>query len=135
MPVRVRYEIRVAISSTSLEERDLCNVRREAVTDKQGEGGSWKTLLVGGATDVQIPLDSISEVRLLGIITTPKDPNQDPSNVLVRFNSISGEQRTIAPLEDCKEAIMFFTTDGVTSLYASNPGSIDMEMIIFAAGD
>ena len=135
MPVRVRYELRVAISSTSSEEKDLGNIKRELVTDREGEGGAWKTLLAGGATDVQIPLDSVAEVHLLGIITAPKDPNQDPSNVLVRFNSITGEQRTIAPLADCKEAIMFFTTDGITSLHASNAGSTDMELILFVAGD
>jgi hypothetical protein len=135
MPVRVRCKIEVAISSTSLEERDLCNLRREFVSDRLGEGGSWKMLLAASAVDVSIPLDSVADVNLFGIIATPKDPNQDPQDILIRFNSITGEQRTISSLSDCKEGLALLSTAGITSLFASNPGAADMEIILIVAGD
>jgi len=135
MPVRIRYKIEISISSTPAEERDLGNVKYEIVTDKQGEGGGWKTLVAAGATDVQIPLDSIADVRFLALRTTVKDPNQTPSDIIVKFNSAMGEAHTIVPLQDIKEGHFLISTEGITSLYASNPGAVDMEMTILAAGD
>jgi hypothetical protein len=135
MPVRVRYKIEVAISSTSAEEKDLGNVKWEIVTDKQGEGGGWKTLIAAGATDIQIPIDSIADVRLLVLRTTVKDPNQAPSDILIRRNLITAEQIQITPLQDIKEGHFLLSTEGLTALFASNPGAVDMEMTILACGD
>lgn len=135
MPVRVRYKVDASVSSTSAEERDLGNVRWEVVTDKPGEGGGWKTLLVAGATDVQLPLDSIAACKLLIIRTNAKDPNQTPNEIRIRRNLIGAEQIGIVPLTDSKEGHFLLTTDAITALFASNPGAVDMELTIIAAGD
>jgi hypothetical protein len=135
MSVRVRYKVEVTISSTASEERDLGNVRREAVTDSLGEGGTWETLVVAGATNVQLPLASIADSQLLVIITTPKNPNDSYSTISIRLNSTSGELRPIEKLGDCKEGIWMASTSGVTALFATNAGSTDMKVIICAAGD
>lgn len=135
MSVRVRYKIQVAVSSTSAEDKDLGNLSWEIVTDQQGEGGSWKTVVAAGAVDVQIPMDSIADVRLLILRTTAKDPNQTPNQILIRRNTNVAEQIEILPLADAKEGHLLLSTDGLTAIYASNPGAVDMEMIIVAAGD
>lgn len=135
MPVRVRYKVDASVSSTSAEERDLGNIRWEVVTDKPGEGGGWKTLLAAGATDVQLPLDSIAACKLLIIRTNAKDPNQTPNEVRIRRNLITNEQIPIVPLPDSKEGHFLLSTDSITALFASNPGAVDMEMTIIAVGD
>jgi hypothetical protein len=105
------------------------------LTDALGEGGARKTLLLAGATDVQISLDAVADAKLLVITTVPKDPNEDPTEILLRFNSITGEQRSVAPLADCKEGFLVLTTTGLTSLFASNPGATDTELTVGLAGD
>lgn len=135
MPVRLRYKFEISISSTSAEEKDLGNVKWEVVTDKLGEGGMWKTLLAAGATDVQIPLDSISEVNFLALKTVTRDPNQTLTPVLIRKNSNTGEQLSVEPVGDCRQGQMAIATSGVTALFASNLGTADIELIVIAAGD
>jgi hypothetical protein len=135
MSVRVRYQVTLSISSTSAEERDLGNVKWEIVTDKQGEGGSWKTLLEAGVTDVQIPMDSIADVRLIAIRTNAKDPNQLPNEIRIRRNLIGAEELPVVPLSDAKEGHFLLSTEGLTALFASNPGSVDMEITLLAVGD
>jgi hypothetical protein len=135
MAVRTRYKVEVSISSTASEEKDLGNVRWEIVTDKQGEGGGWKTLLAAGAVDIQLPLDSIATVRLLVIRTNAKDPNQNPADILIRRNLVGAEQILIKPLTDSKEGHFLISTDGLTALFASNPGTVAMELTLLVAGD
>ena len=135
MPVRVRYKVEVSVSSSSCEEKDLGNIRWEIVTDKQGEGGGWKTLLAAGAVNVQLPLDSITTARLLVIRTNAKDPNQTPANINIRRNLIGAEEILIKPLTDAKEGHFLLSTDGLTALFASNPGTVDMELTILVVGD
>lgn len=135
MPVRVRYKVEVSVSSNSSEEKDLGNIKWEIVTDKQNEGGGWKTTLAAGTVDAQLPLDSIATARLLVIRTNAKDPNQNPADILIRRNLITNEQILIKPLSDSKEGHFLVSTDGLTALFASNPGAVDMEMTILVAGD
>lgn len=135
MPVRIRYKVEVSISSSSSEEKDLGNIKWEVVSDKVGEGGGWKTLLAAGATDVQIPLDSITEINFLAIRTTAKNPNDTLPGILIRLNSNTGEQRTILPVGDCRQGHFLVSTENVISLFASNPGAVDVELTLAVAGD
>lgn len=134
MTVRVRYAVAVSISSTSAEEKDLGNVKLETVTDVETKGGTWKTVLLAGATNVQLYLDNITTAQLLVIRTLSVDPNVAPVGINIKRNSTSGEAILIQPLGDIKEGIFVITTDGLTSLYASNSGAVDMNLVLSVAG-
>lgn len=134
MSVRVRYAVAASVSSTSAEEKDLGNVKFEVVTDAETKGGSWKTVLLASAADVQLHLDTITTVQLLVIRTNAVDPNESPVGITIKRNSTGGETILIKPVGDAKEGIMILSTDGLTSLYASNPGSVDMNLTITAVG-
>lgn len=135
MAVRLRFSVTTAISSTTAEEKDLGYSQFEVVSDAQGEGGNWKTTLVAGATDVAIQLGNVSSVAFLAIRTNVKNPLDTPTAITVKKNSATGEPITVEPLPDTKEGHMLLTTSGITALYLSNPGTVDMEVTIAAAGD
>jgi len=135
MAIRLRCKIELAVSSSSAEERDLGNAKYEIVVDSQNEGGSWKTVLVGGASDVQLQLPNIADARFLAIRTTAKDPTQDPDEISIKINGTGNEARKITPMSGSKEGFYLSTTDGLTSVHASHAGTVDMELIVFAAGD
>lgn len=135
MSVRVRYRIELAISSTSAEERDLGNSKYEVVVDSQGEGGSRKFTLAAGVVDAQMCLGDVTTAKFVAIRTNAKDPNRDPNAILIRRNLITAEQILVAPLATAKEGHLLLSTDGLTALFGSNPGSTDMEITLFVAGD
>lgn len=135
MPVRVRYKLEIAISSTQNEERDLGNGKYEIVVDSQGEGGSWKFTVPGGATDVPVQLPNVATAKFLVIRTTPKNPNQTPVALEFKRETIAGEVITLQSLTTSKEAYLMLTTDSLTALFVSNPGSVEMDVTVFAAGD
>lgn len=136
MAVRTRFKVEVAISSTTAEERDLGNAKFEVVVDSQNEGGSWKTTLAGGATDVQIQLPNVASAKLLVVRTNPKNANDPAANVTLRKNSIVGEANVVAPLSTSKEGYYLITTDNLTALFATNgSATVAMELSVFVAGD
>jgi hypothetical protein len=134
MPVRVRYSVTVAVSSTPAEERDLGNVSWSIVTDIEAKGGTWKTTLSAGASNVQLQIDNISTIQFLALRTTTVNPNDTLTLVNIRKNSTSGEVTEILPLGDALEGHMLISTDGITAIYASNPGSVDINLTVVAAG-
>jgi hypothetical protein len=134
MPVRVRYDLSAAVSSTSAEDRDLGNVDFEVVTDTLNQGGTWKTRLPASTPQTQYPLDSIPAASLLIIRTNAVDPNQTPVPITVQLNSPSATPITVAPLGDAQEGHMLLSTMGITALYLTNTGGVDMEVTIVTAG-
>lgn len=134
MSVRVRYAVNAAVSSSVAEERDLGNVRLEAVTDAEIKGGTWKTRLLASQTDVQLHLDNITTAQLLIIRTVAADPNQTPQGITIKRNGIGNEAILIKPLADTKEGLFMISTDNLTSIYASNTSSVDMDLILICAG-
>ena len=135
MPIRVRYHVDVAISSNPSEQNDLGNVHVDQLTDTQFEGGSWKTTLANGATDVLLNMGNLASANFVVLRTNVKDPTQGPpGNIVITKNSPSGEPWTIAPLGNCLEGNFLTSTTGITAIYASNPGSVIMEVTLMAAG-
>jgi hypothetical protein len=135
MAIRLRYKIELAVSSSSAEERDLGNASYEVVFDSQNEGGSWKTVLAAGSSDVELQLPNIADARFLAIRTAAQDSTLDPVEITIKINGTGNEERKITPTPGTNEGFYLSTTDGVTSVHASNAGSTDMELIVFAAGD
>ena len=136
MSVRVRYKITATVSSTSAEEADLAKQAWEVVTDVENEGGSWKSVLQAGDTDVAIRLGNLAVARILIIRTNAKDPTQTPVAVTFKKNSNTGEAISVLPLGDAKEGHLLLTTDSITALYASvDGGGVPMEVTVISAGD
>jgi hypothetical protein len=135
MTVRVRYKIEATVSSTSAEEKDLANQKWEVVCDSLGEGGSWKTVLAAGETDIQLYLGNITSAKLVIVRTNAKDPTQTPNEIILRKDAPSGEPLTVTPLTDAKEGHFLFSADDISALYATNSGAVDMEVTCVAVGD
>jgi len=136
MSVRIRYSLKVAISSESdPEDKDLGNVSFEVVDDQQGEGGTRKFTLVAGATDVQLAMGDVTTAKFVMIRTLPKDPLDTPVEIRVRQNIVTNEEIPILPIGNAKEGHLLLSTPGITALFASNPGGVDMTLILAAAGD
>lgn len=135
MPVRVRYKVETAISSSTSEERDLGNKKWEVVSDGLGEGGTWKTLVVATTVDLEVTLRDVSDAKLFCISTNAKDPNQSPVSIELKRNSVAGEVIEIVPLSGAAQGHMLLTTTGLTAIFLSNPGAVDMEVVIAVSGD
>lgn len=135
MSVRVRFRMEASVSSTSNEEKDLGNVAYEDVTDSLGEGGARKNLLAAGATDVEITTREIADKSFILIRTNARQSTDTPGTIEIKKNSVGGEVTSIVPLATTREGFMLLTTTGITAIYASNPGSVDMEVTVVAAGD
>lgn len=134
MAVRVRYKTEIVVSSTSAEEKDLGNQKYEVVNDDMNEGGTWKTVLAAAAVDVQLNLGNVAAARFLCIRTSAKDPTLTAGNVLIRLGDVGAEQITIKPMGG-KEGIFKISCNDIDSVFASNPGSVIMDVIVSAAGD
>jgi len=134
MSVRVRYIVSISVSSSSAEDKDIGNTQWQIVTDQEAKGGAWKTTLVAGATNVQLQIDNISTIQFLAIRTNTTSPNDAPTQIQIRKNSTAGEVIEILPLGDAVEGHLLLSTDGVTAIYASNPGAVNMDLTVIAAG-
>ena len=135
MPVRVRYSASIELSSGTQEQKDLGNVAWSIVTDGLGEGGTWKTLVPAASTDLEIRLDNIANVNFLALKTSAKDPTQVPVALSFKKETAGGEVFQVKPLPSTKEGHFLMTTDGVTALFVTNTGSVDMEVVVVASGD
>lgn len=135
MGVRLRYSITASISSTSAEEKDLGNLTCEVVDDDNGEGGVRKTLLAAGAVDVPIKMAEIAAARFVFIRTNTRDPTRTLTVINVKKNGVGGEIIAIDPLDGATEAHLLMVSSGITALYASNPGTVDVEVTVMCVGD
>ena len=135
MSVRIRYQIEASVSSTSAEEKDLGNVAYEVVDDDSGEGGVRKTLLAAGATDVSVMLTEISAARFVLIKTNTKTSTDTLTAITIKKNAIGGEAITVEPLPGATSAHLLMSTSGITDLFATNAGTVDIEITVMAVGD
>ena len=135
MSVRIRYSIEASVSSTTAEAKDLGNVAYSVVDDSFGEGGTWKTKVASGATDVQVYLNNIAAVGVLIVKTNAVSDIETPVTVTLKLNSALGEAIDVVPLVTSKEGHFLLSANNVSALYASNAGSVDMEVTVVAAGD
>ena len=135
MTVNVNLNIAMSVSSTSAAEKDLGNLSTSLSSNAMGEGGTRKFLLAAGSTDVELELTNISDIRLLFIKVSPKNDNDPAQGITIKRNDVAGESIPIVPFDDKKIGYFLLTTDSLTSLYATNAGSVDVELTIGSAGD
>jgi len=136
MAVRIRYNLKIQISSDpTVEDKDLGNASYEVVSDEYNEGGIREFVLANGSTDVQLALGNIASASMIAIRTKAKDPLEDPVEITVKRNGVGGEEIPVTPLSETKEGHMLLSTSGLTALYASNAGSVDMKVALAVVGD
>lgn len=135
MTVRLRYKIEASVSSTVAEDRDLGNLVFEVVHDASGEGGVRKTLLAAAASDVEVGLLDIADAKFIFIRTNARDSTETLSKIEIKKNDVGGEVIDVVPLPSATEAHLLLSTEGITALYASNPGTVDTDITVMAVGD
>jgi len=136
MAVRVRYNLKIQISSDpTVEDKDLGNASWEVVSDEYNEGGIREFVLAAAASDVPVALGNIASGEMFAIRTKAKDPLEDPVEITIKRNTVGNEELPVKPLSETKEGHMLMSTSGLTALYASNPGAVDMKVAVAVVGD
>lgn len=137
MSIRLRYSTAVRVSSDStLESKDLGNLSYESVTDALGEGGSRKFTLAAGATTVSLCMGNVAQASFIFIKTSAKNPLETPGMVKFRLQTSQGtEDVSVTPLAATGQGQLLLTGSVVTSLSATNPSAVDMDIVLVVAGD
>jgi len=135
MAVRLTFKLDYSISSTQADEKDLGNVQFQVRTDSFAEGGSWKTVVGQGAADVRFYLDNIAVGRFLALRVSPVAEEHPAPELSIKLNDVGNTPLPLKPPDDSKVAVFMVTSDSLTALYVSNPGSYDAELTISVAGD
>jgi hypothetical protein len=133
--VRLRYKIEVSVSSSSSEEKDLGNPSYTILHDSSGEGGTRKTTLAAGASDVSIMFNGVADAKFVLIKVNTVTSTDTLAGIEIKLNSTGGEVIDLVPVPDAKQAHMLLTTDGLTNLYASNPSAVAVEVVAIMVGD
>jgi hypothetical protein len=128
MGVRVTFEVLVQISENTQELKELGKTPPyKGTCDLLDDGGTWRQRIVAGAVNVAVDLNGLVNGRLLAVKT-----NQ---TITMKKNASGGEPWTIRPMgTGALDGVFLATTDGITSLYFSNPGSLDAEVTISLCG-
>lgn len=129
MAIRVNFEIRLQLSETTQDSQELGKTAPwRGVNDQQINGGTFLQRITAGATDVLIDLNGLANATMVAI--------KSSEEITVKKNSAGGEPWTIKPLGiGALDGVMVITTDGVTSLFVSNPGAVDANVTFAFAGD
>lgn len=125
----------VGISSTAAETKDLAHQEVSVKTAALTEGGTFRFKLLAATVDKEIILGDTGDVQLIFVKTQPTDQNAVPAQVTVKENLDTNEARLIKCLGDKKVGMYLVTTTGVTKLFVSNLGTVDMDITIAFGGD
>lgn len=136
MSVRLRTKVTVQISSQPQPEtKDLGDVAQEIVLDSQGEGGSWKVTIPASSTDLLVSLPPVALATFLYLKTRPKVDTDAPVALSIKLNSTSNAPTSVEAPDPSKEGVFMLTHPGISALFVTNAGSIDMVMTIAVVGD
>jgi hypothetical protein len=128
MAIRVKFDIDLQLSESSQGQKELGKSPPwSGINDQQDNGGTWRQRIDAGDTDILVDLNGLANGRLIAIKTDQE--------ISVKKNSAGGEAWTIRPLgTGALDGIFMITTDGITSLYLTNAGSLDAEVTFSIAG-
>lgn len=126
--IRIKFNIEYSISEGTAGAKELGLAPPwNGTNDQMDDGGTFRRKIFAGASDVLIDLNGLATGRLLAIKTD--------NTITIKKNSSAGEPWTIKPLGiGATYGVWFLTTDGITSLYVSNAGSDDAEVVFTLAG-
>jgi hypothetical protein len=128
MAILASLSICAGISSTSAENRDLGHLERSDKFSTFEEGGSIMDLIPAGAVDVPLSLGGLSSCAVLVLITSPKDQNLAGSTLQLKRNLIGAEATPITPIGNRKQGYYVLSTESLTAVFLSNPGTTDMRV-------
>lgn len=128
MTVRIKFDLKFSISEDSSGRRELGQADPwYGVTDAIDDGGTFRMLVPAGTSNMAVSIQSLTQLNWLAI--------KSDQTITFRKNSTSGEPTTLQALgTGAPDAFMIMTTAGITSLYLSNAGSIDAEVVVSMAG-
>lgn len=128
MGIRTTFEVLLQLSENTNEYKELGKTAPwKGTCDLMDEGGTRRQRVVAGAVDVQVDLNGLVNGRMLAIKTSQP--------ISFKKNSAAGESWIVRPLgTGALDGIFICTTDGISSLYISNTGSLDAEVTIAMAG-
>lgn len=135
MSVRFTVTVAYAVSSTVADEKDLGKGQTTVKTDAQESGGSWKTLVPAASTDLEVNLDNISDAKFLLLKTNPRNENDPAQEITVKLNLVGADAIPITPFADKKIGFFLVTTQGLSTIFVSNAGTVDVELTVVVAGD
>lgn len=128
MGIRIKFVLDVSLSENSAGGKDLGSTPSWTGTnDNMDDGGTFRRRFAGSSTDVLVDLNGLSTGRFIAIKTT--------QTITIKKNATSGEAWTIQALgTGATDGIMIITTNGVTALYISVPGTTAAEVTFSLAG-
>lgn len=128
MSITVNINVDLSVSETSLENKELGQTSPWQGTNSQlDDGGSFRRKITAGSTDVAVPMLGLTNGRLLGIKTS--------QTISIKKNSSGGEPWTIRPLGvGAQDGMFLVTTDGITTVYVTNAGSLDADVTFIVGG-
>jgi hypothetical protein len=135
MTVRVRYTLEASVSSTTAEEKDLGNQAFLTIGDGSAEGGTRKVTIAATTSDVDVTMNQIADAKLIIVRTNAANANDTPGTININLNATTNDDIAVVPLSGTSEGHLLLSTTGVTALFASNPGSVAMEVTVVAVGD
>lgn len=136
MAIRVRLNVEYAISSSPAESEDLGKRQFHIRTDGMNEGGSLKTVIPDGSTDLETIIPHVAAVGLIMIQTAPVDVNDVTGKSLtVKLEDAANDAIVIDPIPGKREGIFLLTTSALSKVYFTNASGFAIEIIIAFAGD
>ncbi len=129
MGIRVKFSLDFSLSDNNTGGKELggAPVPWSGTCDLMDDGGTFRRKFLGGVTDQLVDINGLTACRLLAIKTTQA--------ITIKKNSSGGEAWDIKPLgTGATDGVMYLTTDGITSLYISVPGSTAAEVTFSIAG-
>lgn len=132
--MRLRYLQNCALSTTAADEKDLGNSMADTIVDTLGDGGTLRFRIPANTTNVNVQHPQVTTAGYVYLRAVAADPTLAPVELTVKRNGTGGDAWPLTPL-DGKQAHMQMSTSGLTALYVSNPGVVDMMVTVAMAGD
>lgn len=128
MSIRINYNIEVSLSESLYQIKELGQTTPwKGVNDQCDDGGTWRRTIVAGAVNVAIDINGLANGRLIAVKTT--------AAITLKRNVTGDTGWPIRPLGvGATDGIFICSTDGLTSLYVSNSGTVDAEVTFVVAG-
>ncbi len=128
MSIRIKFDLDLSLSENTSGAEELGKSPPwSGVNDTMDDGGTFRRRFAGGVTDQLVDINGLTTCKFLAI--------KSSQPITFKKNSSGGESTSITPLGfGATDGILIMTTDSITSLYVSNPGSLAAEVTFYICG-